>query len=118
MNTELNFTLPQNLVLNIKDHNVSFNIVFVPPSEETNNKWLVNIYDARYNVTEHGQFISSYYLSTFLTGSVKGITLEGSVLEWYLTEKGVKQVHHHVLFHSNPEFYKDLLDFRHYNKIN
>jgi hypothetical protein len=107
--TELNFTLPQNLVLQLMDHDVKFMIVFVPPCPETDHTWLVNTYDARYDGTEYGIFISSYYLSTFLQGALDGINLDYSVPDWYLTSDAVKSIHHHILFHSNPDFYGKLI---------
>lgn len=107
--SEPNFTLPQNLVLQLTDHDVKFMVVFVPPCPETDHTWLVNIYDDRYHINEHGLFISSHYLSTFLQKALDGINLDDSVPDWYLTSDAVKRIHHHILFHSNPDFYGKLI---------
>jgi hypothetical protein len=103
------FTLPANLVLKLTDHGINFTVVFVPPSPETRDQWKVRVYDGRYDFTEYGQFISSYYLSTFLGGVLGGINLEGSVPEWYLSIDAVRKIHHHIIFNSDIEFYKELV---------
>jgi len=60
---------------------------------------LVEFYDARYDHTELGQFVSSYYVST-LTGECEwsfgsdsretGLNLEGSVSDWFVDADQVK----------------------------
>ena len=65
----------------------------------TNDDPLVEFYDARYDHTEFGQFVSRYYATT-LTGECEwsfgndsretGLNLEGSVSDWFVDADQVK----------------------------
>lgn len=59
---------------------------------------IVEFFDARYNHTEHGQFVSSYFLSTLnergtdFEGQSFGINLDGGSQDWYVTGENVDDV--------------------------
>lgn len=46
---------------------------------------LVEFYDSRYPHTQHGQFISRYYVSTIVERKNQGLCLDGGVSEWALS---------------------------------
>lgn len=46
---------------------------------------MVEFYDDRYPHTEHGQFVSRYYVSTILERDNRGLCLEGAEPEWSVT---------------------------------
>lgn len=49
----------------------------------------VEVYDATYNFTQYGQFVSRYYLSTLLEGNSRttGINLHGGEPVWNIDSK-------------------------------
>jgi hypothetical protein len=54
---------------------------------------LVEFYDTRYKHTEHGQFVSRYYLDTLLERNQNyGLNLEGSVPDWCVNKDAMLQV--------------------------
>jgi hypothetical protein len=53
---------------------------------------LIELYDARYSNTEHGQFVNRYYLSTFLAIDGVGLNLNGGVRDWWLGNEHVASV--------------------------
>jgi hypothetical protein len=57
---------------------------------------LVEFYDARYEHTNYGQFVSRYYASTLLNGELRqpglGLNLDGGVPEWKITSNGILRV--------------------------
>lgn len=46
---------------------------------------LVEFYDRRYDHTEHGQFISRYYLKSLLDRGYGGLLLDGGVPAWQVS---------------------------------
>jgi hypothetical protein len=71
-----------------------FNIRVIKPGERygrndalTNDSddSLVEFYDARYPHTPHGQFVSRYYLTTFMEINGQGLRLDGGVPDWSLS---------------------------------
>lgn len=53
---------------------------------------LVEFYDARYPFTEHGQFVSRYYLSTLKEGPARGLNLDGGIPAWSVTPENMVEV--------------------------
>jgi hypothetical protein len=58
---------------------------------------LVEFYDARYEHTAYGQFVSHYYASTLLDSETlrqpgQGLNLAGGVPEWKISSKGMLRV--------------------------
>lgn len=54
---------------------------------------LIEFFDARHDHTEHGQFVSRYYVSTFMQGD-NGVNLYGGVPAWQIdaeTKRLIKQ---------------------------
>lgn len=69
-------------VMNTTDNGRVWNI--------TSDGKTLKFYDGSYAFTEYGQFVSSYYISTFLEGDWKrergrGLNLNGGVPEWCIT---------------------------------
>ena len=59
----------------------------------TEEEPLIEFFDARHRHTDYGQFVSRYYVSTFMGGD-GGLTLYGGVLDWQIdaeTRRLVKQ---------------------------
>ena len=59
----------------------------------TEEEPMVEFFDARHRHTDYGQFVSRYYVSTFMGGS-GGLTLYGGVLDWQIdaeTRRLIKQ---------------------------
>lgn len=62
---------------------------------------MVEFYDARYPDTDHGQFISRYYITTLLEGNEnKGICLEGSEPDWNIEDQDMNKVKEWLSNHS------------------
>lgn len=58
---------------------------------------LVEVYDARYNFVEGlGQFVSRYYLTTFLSAT-DGINLDGGVEAWELSSHNMTEIKEWIL---------------------
>lgn len=56
---------------------------------------LVEFYDARYDFTPLGQFVSRYYLSTLMSPDVypnSGLSLDLGIPNWTVTAEGMRQV--------------------------
>lgn len=49
----------------------------------------VRFYDRRYNFTDHGQFITSYWASTIVNKPVGGLVLQGGVPDWYIDTRAM-----------------------------
>jgi hypothetical protein len=77
------------MVIQVKnEQNIPFNVVLVNDSES-----IVKIYDARYSFTEFGQFVSSYYMSTFCGIKEEcGLCLHGSEPNWVLSANNVNTI--------------------------
>lgn len=52
--------------------------------------------DARYKFTSCGQFISSYYLDTFLSPRDNGLLLDTGSPSWYVTQENVSDIIHKI----------------------
>ena len=53
----------------------------------------VKFYDARYEHTDIGQFVSSYYISTILDGNDDiGLCLDGGIPEWSISASGMGRI--------------------------
>jgi hypothetical protein len=74
---------------------ITFAVVLVPPGAAygredclTNDsgKTMVEFYDIRYPHTEHGQFVTRYYVSTLLEdrSRSRGLCLDGGIPAWSL----------------------------------
>ena len=55
------------------------------------NNVLIEFYDARYNFTPYGQFISRYYAAT-LKSRQGGLNLHGGVPEWQVDAGNMEKV--------------------------
>lgn len=55
---------------------------------------LVEFYDVRYKITDLGQFVSRYYLSTLAASSapIQGLQLDGSVPDWAISSACMAQI--------------------------
>lgn len=54
---------------------------------------LVEFYDSRYPHTEHGQFVSRYYLDTILNRDPRfGLSLDGGIEEWTVPAQAMGEV--------------------------
>lgn len=70
-----------------------------------NDNPLVEFYDARNRVSEHGQFVSRYYLSTITEkGKTGGLQLEGAVPQWTINDKGMEQVRDWLKSFNSPYY--------------
>lgn len=67
----------------INDNNRPWSVVVV------DNK--VKFYDARYEHTNHGQFVASYYVSTILEGN-SGLCLDGGVPDWKISAEAMSRI--------------------------
>lgn len=85
----------------INDKNIMFNVVLSKRENEDDNttKMLVSFYDTRYNHTQYGQFIGSYYATTLLgldgCGSGikdKGLNLHGGIAGWFINADNANHV--------------------------
>ena len=83
--------------------NITFNVRVVMRGEKyglnnflTHDKFdpLVEFYDTRHHHTEHGQFVSRYYLSTLKNHNDRnaGLYLDGGDPNWSLTAKNMDDV--------------------------
>lgn len=80
-------------------NNVVFNVVYVPTgglygasgASVNNNADMVEIYDAEIPHSDFGQFVSRYYVDTFMEIST-GLDLEGSVDKWELSSINVNEI--------------------------
>lgn len=52
---------------------------------------MIEFYDARYPLTEFGQFVSRYYVKS-LRGHTARLILDGGIPEWTVSSDGMKQV--------------------------
>ena len=67
----------------LNDNNRPWSVVVV------DNK--VKFYDARYEHTIYGQFVSSYYVSTILEGD-DGLCLDGGVPDWKISAAAMSRI--------------------------
>jgi len=59
---------------------------------------LVEFYDARYPHTQHGQFISRYYVNTLLErDQLYGLCLDGGIPDWAIDQPAMVQVYRFIL---------------------
>jgi hypothetical protein len=87
-------------ILKIKNsRGVPFNVIMKTESEYNGCDKVVHIYDDRFHKgdwKELGQFVSSYYTSTFL--DIKGgLNMYGGVEDWVLSEENVKEIQWFIL---------------------
>lgn len=87
-------------ILNIESNKIPF-LVRVVEERETyglNNclvhdkkEPLVEFYDARYNHTPFGQFVSRYYMDTLLK-TKEGLNLDGGIPDWQVDKENMDKV--------------------------
>lgn len=58
---------------------------------------LVEFYDARYPITERGQFVQRYYISTLLDRPHCGLTLDAGVPSWSLDSHDMAAVRAYLI---------------------
>ena len=86
-------------ILNVEGTNegVSFNVRITKDVEGYRDEPVVEFFDARYDHTIYGQFISSYYKSTLLerdeSGNPCGLCLDGGVPNWNVSAAGMVKVY-------------------------
>lgn len=77
-------------MLTLKE-NITFNVI--------NDNGIISFYDARFieGFTEYGQFISSYFVSTFFERGYSGLCLDGGIPDWTVSADGIEKVKQWVL---------------------
>lgn len=89
-------------VLEVESGGIKFNVKIVREGDKyglnnclthTNPATMVEFYDSRHPHTEHGQFVSRYYLHTLLERELnQGINLDGGVEAWKINGEAMNAV--------------------------
>ena len=79
-----------------KDRNQTWCCVIDPTGFRNDNRPVVKFYDCRYEHTDYGQFVSSYYVSTLLEDyphrELCGLTLDAGIPEWQISTKCTNRI--------------------------
>ena len=75
----------------VNDFGVPFNVRI----HEKNSKKIVSFYDARYEHTEYGQFIASYYADTIAEHDNK-LILYLDIENWQVSHENIKEIQKHL----------------------
>lgn len=103
-------------IMSVQSNGITFNVRFVEKGDtygkdncmiHEKEEPLVEFYDSRYKkgFSEHGQFVSRYYLSTLTEpGRTGGLQLEGGIPEWSISNEGMQQVKDWLKSFNSPYF--------------
>lgn len=90
--TEDEFEPKKDMIQVTNDSGVTFNVRI--KKSDTEGRDSVNFYDTRYDFTEYGQFVTSYYAFTLLEGGdySRGLSLDAGVETWDVSSENMKEI--------------------------